>query len=53
MNPFYGPGPPPSNLGGRVIKETQTLTQGNEVAGMAFDSAGKFQLEKEGGHCGG
>jgi hypothetical protein len=53
MNPFYGAGPPPSNLGGRAINEPQTLTQGNEVAGMTFDSASKFQLEKDGGHCGG
>jgi hypothetical protein len=53
MNPFYGAGPLQSNLAGRAINETQTLTQGNEVAGMTFDSAGEFQLEKEGGHRGG
>ena len=53
MNPFYGAGPPPSNSGGLAINETQTLTQGNEIAGMTFDSAGEFQLEKEGGHRGG
>ena len=53
MNPFYGAGPLRSNLAGRAINETQTLTQGNEVAGMTFDSAGEFQLEKEGGHRGG
>ena len=35
------------------IEPPQTLPPGNEVAGMTFDSAGKFQFEEEGGHGGG
>ena len=38
---------------GAQSRRAQTLTQGDEVAGMAFDPAGKFQLEEEGGHRGG